>query len=52
MRALLNFVKTEYNNPEIIVTENGVSDHTGSLQDDFRIRYYSGYINNVHKGKL
>lgn len=50
MRKLLNFIRTEYNNPAILVTENGVSNHTGSLNDDFRIKYHASYIDNMHAG--
>jgi len=53
-RKLLNWVKDHYNNPEVMITESGVSDDEdyvqGSLDDQQRIRYYTGYINNVLKG--
>lgn len=51
MRKLLNFIRTEYNDPPILVTENGVSDHEGSLDDDFRINYHSSYVDNMHAGQ-
>lgn len=38
-RLLLSWLKEEYNNPEIIVTENGFSD-TGELDDQGRVNYY------------
>ena len=50
MRKVLNFIRTEYNNPDILVTENGVSDHSGALDDQFRIQYHSSYIDNMHQG--
>ena len=50
LRNLLNWIKTEYNNPELYITENGVSDNSGTLQDDKRIYFYENYINNVLKG--
>lgn len=38
-RKLLNWVKTQYNNPLVYVTENGIGDETGTLQDDERVLY-------------
>lgn len=52
MRKLLIWIKYKYGNPDVIVTENGVSDddeHRGSLLDTQRIRYLTSYINNVLK---
>lgn len=37
MRGQLNWVSKTYNNMPMIITENGYSDHTGTLQDDDRI---------------
>lgn|SRR6218665_1113623 len=54
MRKLLNWIKKHYNNPEVVITENGVSDdeeHYGSLDDQQRVRFLTKYINNVLKGK-
>lgn len=53
MRKLLVWIRDRYENPEVIITENGVSDdvqHYGSLNDQQRIRFYNSYINNVLKG--
>lgn len=52
-RKFLNWVKDTYDNPEIIVTENGFSDtpQTG-VNDDARIAYYIAYINNLLKAVL
>lgn len=47
---MLNWVKYTYGDFPIYITENGVSDRNGSLQDDHRISYYRQYINNVLKG--
>lgn len=47
---MLNWVKYTYGEFPIYITENGVSDRNGSLQDDHRISYYRQYINNVLKG--
>ena len=50
MRKLLNFIKERYGNPELIITENGTSDNDGSLEDEHRVEFYKGYINNILKG--
>lgn len=52
MRKILNWIKKEYPNTSVIITENGVSDQNGSLVDTWRINYYRSYINEVLKGKL
>ncbi|XP_035520765.1 lactase-like b [Morone saxatilis] len=50
-RRLLNFVKTQYGNPMVYVTENGVSEKMlcTELCDDWRIQYYKDYINEMLK---
>ncbi|XP_068595144.1 lactase-like protein [Brachionichthys hirsutus] len=50
-RRLLNFVKTQYGNPMVYVTENGVSEKMlcTELCDEWRIQYYKGYINEMLK---
>ena len=40
LRKLLVWIKEEYGNPEVIITENGFSD-TGELNDCRRINYYN-----------
>uniref|UniRef100_A0A669DK22 Lactase n=1 Tax=Oreochromis niloticus TaxID=8128 RepID=A0A669DK22_ORENI len=53
LRRLLNFIKNEYGNPPIIITENGVSEQgTVDLNDVHRIYYYDQYINEVLKAYL
>uniref|UniRef100_A0A8W8K6B5 beta-glucosidase n=1 Tax=Magallana gigas TaxID=29159 RepID=A0A8W8K6B5_MAGGI len=49
IRRMLNWVKFTYGDFPIYITENGVSDRNGSLQDNHRIFYYKQYINNVFK---
>lgn len=44
------WIKNQYGNPPLYITENGVSDKNGTLIDQHRIDFYSGYINNVLKG--
>ncbi|MGH0132562.1 UNVERIFIED_CONTAM: hypothetical protein FKN15_060615 [Acipenser sinensis] len=50
-RRLLNFVKTQYGNPMIYVTENGVSEKMTctELCDDWRMQYFKEYINEMLK---
>ncbi|XP_077566426.1 lactase-like protein isoform X1 [Stigmatopora nigra] len=50
-RRMLNFVKTQYGNPMIYVTENGVSEkmQCTELCDEWRIKYYKDYINEMLK---
>ncbi|KAJ7375341.1 glycosylceramidase [Desmophyllum pertusum] len=55
-RKLLKYVKDNYNDPMIIVTENGVAapgevNKTGPnrLDDVFRVDYYKGYTNAMLK---
>ncbi|XP_055604259.1 myrosinase 1-like [Uranotaenia lowii] len=43
---LLMWVKKEYNNPPIYVTENGVSDR-GGMRDAARVQYFKDYLNEV-----
>ncbi|XP_060532760.1 myrosinase 1-like [Cylas formicarius] len=47
LRKLLNYVNDKYKPPEIIVTENGWTDVTGTLDDDDRVSYYQGYLSNL-----
>jgi Sec-independent protein secretion pathway component TatC len=46
----LNWARNNYGDVPIYITENGVSDRNGSLQDDHRIYFYKHYINNMLKG--
>ncbi|KAK9721944.1 Collagen triple helix repeat (20 copies) [Popillia japonica] len=48
LRKLLNWIRDEYNNPEVIITENGFSD-LGGLNDCRRINYYNRYLTEVLK---
>jgi beta-glucosidase/6-phospho-beta-glucosidase/beta-galactosidase len=53
LRKALNKIKNEFGNPEVIITENGVSDKssnfTDSINDYQRVEYYYLYINEVLK---
>ncbi|XP_038281513.1 lactase-phlorizin hydrolase [Canis lupus familiaris] len=49
-RKILNWLKEEYNNPPIYVTENGVSQRgERDLNDTLRIYYLRSYINEALK---
>lgn len=50
-RRMLNFIKTQYGNPMVYITENGVSEKVmcTDLCDDWRIQYYKDYINELLK---
>ncbi|KAK6184280.1 hypothetical protein SNE40_006780 [Patella caerulea] len=49
LRKILNWVKNNYGDREILITENGVSDNTGTLQDSQRAAFIRNYINEVLK---
>ncbi|KAF7660856.1 hypothetical protein LDENG_00274200 [Lucifuga dentata] len=52
-RKILNFIKQEYGNPPIIITENGISERGPiDLNDIHRSHYYEKYINQVLKAYL
>uniref|UniRef100_A0A8D8CID7 beta-glucosidase n=2 Tax=Culex pipiens TaxID=7175 RepID=A0A8D8CID7_CULPI len=46
MNKLLNWIRKEYNNPPVYVTENGVSDR-GGTNDVKRIDYFNSYLEAV-----
>ena len=50
MRKLLVFIKENYNNPPLYVTENGCSDSGETLHDEQRVKFYTNYLNEVLKG--
>ncbi|XP_041856893.1 lactase-phlorizin hydrolase-like [Melanotaenia boesemani] len=53
LRRLLKFIKEEYGNPPIIITENGVSEQGPvDLNDVHRRYFYEKYINQVLKAHL
>lgn len=40
LRKLLNWIKREYNNPIVYITENGMGDTEPIVNDSTRVRYY------------
>lgn len=46
MYKLLMWINKEYDNPPVIVTENGVSDK-GGLDDRDRINYFNSYLEKI-----
>ncbi|XP_069470085.1 lactase/phlorizin hydrolase [Ambystoma mexicanum] len=48
-RRILNWIKEEYNNPPIYVTENGISERGTALNDTWRTHYYKSYVNEALK---
>lgn len=51
MRKLLKWIKDNYGDPEVFITENGMSDRNATLDDQHRIFYYRNYINEVLKAR-
>ncbi|CAK8692258.1 unnamed protein product [Clavelina lepadiformis] len=50
VRKLLTWIKRNFQNPDIYITENGVSEHDYDYtNDDIRVNYYKNYINEVLK---
>ena len=50
MRSILDYINRKYGHPKIIVTENGVSDRNGTLNDADRVYFFRHYINNALQG--
>lgn len=51
IRKVLNYIKDHYNNPPVIVTENGVAEiNPAHTKDPERISWLRDYTNNVLKG--
>lgn len=46
MYKLLMWINKEYNNPPVIVTENGVSDNNG-VNDMNRVTYLNSYLSAI-----
>ncbi|GJQ65935.1 hypothetical protein Trydic_g4034 [Trypoxylus dichotomus] len=48
-RKALNWIKDEYNNPEVIITESGYSNVGHLLADCRRVYYYNAYLEELLK---
>lgn len=48
LRNQLTMIKNDYNDPEIIITENGISSSRG-LRDIVRVNYLNGYLEAIHQ---
>ncbi|KAJ8936643.1 hypothetical protein NQ314_012259, partial [Rhamnusium bicolor] len=46
-RKSLNWLKTTYNDPEILITGNGVADDGSTIQDYVRINFYRDYLLSI-----
>ena len=46
------WIKNEYGDIPIVITENGFSDKQGNLDDLHRIYYLKHYINQLLKGDI
>uniref|UniRef100_A0A6P7GSX6 beta-glucosidase n=1 Tax=Diabrotica virgifera virgifera TaxID=50390 RepID=A0A6P7GSX6_DIAVI len=44
---LLRWMKKTYGDIEIVISENGVSDRSGTLQDEHRIKYIQAYMSHM-----
>ncbi|CAM8987768.1 unnamed protein product [Rhodiola kirilowii] len=54
IRKVTNYVKEKYNNPQMIITENGMDDsnnifisHEKALKDEKRINFHKDYLSNL-----
>ena len=52
MRRTVAWIKNEYGDIPIVITENGFSDKQGNLDDMHRIYYLKHYINQLLKGNI
>ncbi|CAG9829455.1 unnamed protein product [Diabrotica balteata] len=53
LTKVLKYVKTEYNNPTILITEIGISDDGSTLKDEPRIKalteYFSAILDSIYE---
>ncbi|KAH7857967.1 hypothetical protein Vadar_018413 [Vaccinium darrowii] len=54
IRSLMNYIREKYDNPPVIITENGMDDPNSlfislknALKDEKRIKYHHDYLSNV-----
>ncbi|GJQ70049.1 hypothetical protein Trydic_g15999, partial [Trypoxylus dichotomus] len=48
-RKSLKWISDQYDNPEMIITENGISDSGYILNDCIRVNYYNSYLTEMLK---
>jgi len=46
IRHMLNWIRKEYDNPIVYITENGVSDK-GGMNDVKRVEYFNSYLTSI-----
>lgn len=51
LNRILNWIKNHYNNPPVVITENGFSDK-GELEDRDRADYYKSYLSELLKARI
>ncbi|KAK7499139.1 hypothetical protein BaRGS_00009686, partial [Batillaria attramentaria] len=49
IRRLVNWIRRQYGDVPIYITENGLSDRNASLSDEHRVYFYRNYINELLK---
>jgi beta-glucosidase/6-phospho-beta-glucosidase/beta-galactosidase len=49
LRNTLQWIKKQYGNPPVIITENGMSASDDKLDDDDRVEFFKGHINELLK---
>jgi len=49
LRSVLNRIKKTYDNPEIVISENGFPDQVERIEDNDRANYLQVYINETLK---
>ena len=50
IRRLLKWIKLEYGNPPVYITENGVGTSVPDIDDEDRVQFLKAYINEALKG--
>lgn len=49
LRKMLCWIKEQYDDPAVFITENGYSDETGELDDPERVDFFRGYLRETLK---
>lgn len=53
IKDLLDWIRTQYNNPPVLITENGVAfhekaDESGFIKDNNRVKFLQNYLTEIH----